>query len=68
VPDNVVIALGPGEQFVFNFDYCKGFGIRVSECPCGAIKMVPDTFPRQTENRRALAARWLEKRPIAARR
>ncbi|HEY5310756.1 MAG TPA: 4Fe-4S binding protein, partial [Casimicrobiaceae bacterium] len=27
-----------------NFDYCKGCGICVSECPCGAIKMVSETI------------------------
>ena len=42
-PDNAVIKLGPGNRFEFNFDYCKGCGICVSECPCGAIKMVPET-------------------------
>jgi 2-oxoacid:acceptor oxidoreductase delta subunit (pyruvate/2-ketoisovalerate family) len=42
-PDNAVIKLGPGKRFEFNFDYCKGCGICVSECPCGAIKMVPES-------------------------
>jgi NADPH-dependent glutamate synthase beta subunit-like oxidoreductase len=42
-PDNAVIKLGPGLGFEFNLDYCKGCGICVSECPCGAIKMVPET-------------------------
>jgi 2-oxoacid:acceptor oxidoreductase delta subunit (pyruvate/2-ketoisovalerate family) len=41
-PDNAVIKLGPGKRFQFNFDYCKGCGVCVSECPCGAIKMVPE--------------------------
>jgi len=41
-PDNAVIKLGPGLRFRFNYDYCKGCGICVSECPCGAIKMVPE--------------------------
>ncbi|QJR14200.1 NAD(P)-binding protein [Usitatibacter palustris] len=41
-PDNAVIKLGPGKRFEFNLDYCKGCGICVSECPCGAIKMVPE--------------------------
>jgi 2-oxoacid:acceptor oxidoreductase delta subunit (pyruvate/2-ketoisovalerate family) len=43
-PDNAVIKLGPGNRFEFNYDYCKGCGICVSECPCGAIKMVPETI------------------------
>ncbi|MBK8117801.1 MAG: NAD(P)-binding protein [Sulfuritalea sp.] len=38
-PDNAVIKLGPGKRFAFNYDYCKGCGMCVSECPCGAIKM-----------------------------
>jgi NADPH-dependent glutamate synthase beta subunit-like oxidoreductase len=42
-PDNAVIKLGPGKRFEFNLDYCKGCGICVSECPCGAIKMVPES-------------------------
>jgi 2-oxoacid:acceptor oxidoreductase delta subunit (pyruvate/2-ketoisovalerate family) len=41
-PDNAVIKLGPGKRFQFNYDYCKGCGLCVSECPCGAIKMVPE--------------------------
>ncbi len=41
-PDNAVIKLGPGKRFQFNLDYCKGCGICVAECPCGAIKMVPE--------------------------
>ena len=41
-PDNAVIKLGPGKRFEYNFDYCKGCGICASECPCGAIKMVPE--------------------------
>jgi NADPH-dependent glutamate synthase beta subunit-like oxidoreductase len=41
-PDNAVIKLGPGKRFEFNLDYCKGCGMCVSECPCGAIEMVPE--------------------------
>jgi 2-oxoacid:acceptor oxidoreductase delta subunit (pyruvate/2-ketoisovalerate family) len=41
-PDNAVIKLGTGMRFQFNYDYCKGCGICVTECPCGAIKMVPE--------------------------
>jgi 2-oxoacid:acceptor oxidoreductase delta subunit (pyruvate/2-ketoisovalerate family) len=43
-PDNAVIKLGPGNRFEFNYDYCKGCGICASECPCGAIRMVPETI------------------------
>ena len=38
-PDNAVIKLGPGKRFEFNLDYCKGCGMCVAECPCGAIEM-----------------------------
>ncbi len=41
-PDNAVIKLGPGKRFEFNLDYCKGCGICAAECPCGAIKMIPE--------------------------
>ena len=41
-PDNAVIKLGPGKRFEFNLDYCKGCGICETECPCGAIKMIPE--------------------------
>ncbi|MDH4051169.1 MAG: NAD(P)-binding protein, partial [Rubrivivax sp.] len=41
-PDNAVIKLGPGKRFQFNYDYCKGCGVCVAECPCGAIEMVPE--------------------------
>jgi 2-oxoacid:acceptor oxidoreductase delta subunit (pyruvate/2-ketoisovalerate family) len=41
-PDNAVIKLGPGLRYQFNYDYCKGCGICVSECPCGAIRTVPE--------------------------
>jgi 2-oxoacid:acceptor oxidoreductase delta subunit (pyruvate/2-ketoisovalerate family) len=41
-PDNAVVKLGPGKRFEFNYDYCKGCGMCVAECPCGAIEMVPE--------------------------
>ena len=41
-PDNAVIKLGPGKKFEFNYDYCKGCGVCVEECPCGAIDLVPE--------------------------
>jgi NADPH-dependent glutamate synthase beta subunit-like oxidoreductase len=41
-PDNAVIKLGPGQRFAIDLDYCKGCGICVAECPCGAIEMVPE--------------------------
>jgi 2-oxoacid:acceptor oxidoreductase delta subunit (pyruvate/2-ketoisovalerate family) len=44
-PDNAVIKLGePGERYAIDYDFCKGCGICVAECPCGAIEMVPETI------------------------
>jgi NADPH-dependent glutamate synthase beta subunit-like oxidoreductase len=43
-PDNSVVKLGPGKGFEFKYDYCKGCGLCVSECPCGAIKMIPEVI------------------------
>jgi len=43
-PDNAVIKLGPGNRFRFNYDYCKGCGLCATECPCGAINMVPESI------------------------
>jgi len=41
-PDNAVIKLEPGAGYRFELDYCKGCGICVQECPCGAIEMRPE--------------------------
>ena len=41
-PDNAVIKLAPGERYEIDYDYCKGCGICMQECPCGAIEMVPE--------------------------
>ena len=43
-PDNAVIKIEPGGsyQYAIDLDFCKGCGICVSECPCGAIEMVPE--------------------------
>ncbi len=44
-PDNAVIKLGqPGELYEIDLDFCKGCGMCVAECPCGAIEMVPETI------------------------
>ena len=41
-PDNAITKLGPGRRFEFKYDYCKGCSMCATECPCGAIKMVPE--------------------------
>ncbi len=41
-PDNAVIKLGPPGEYEIDLDYCKGCGLCVSECPSGAIMMVPE--------------------------
>jgi 2-oxoacid:acceptor oxidoreductase delta subunit (pyruvate/2-ketoisovalerate family) len=44
-PDNAVIKLGePGERYAIDYDFCKGCGLCVAECPCGAIEMIPETI------------------------
>lgn len=41
-PDNAVRKLAAPGRYEFDYDYCKGCGICVQECPCGAIEMVPE--------------------------
>ncbi len=41
-PDNAVIKIKGPRNYEINYDFCKGCGICVSECPCGAIEMVPE--------------------------
>lgn len=41
-PDNAVIKLGAGKGYQFNYDYCKGCGMCVEECPCGAINIIAE--------------------------
>ena len=41
-PDNAITKLGPGQRFEFKYDYCKGCAMCATECPCGAIVMVPE--------------------------
>jgi 2-oxoacid:acceptor oxidoreductase delta subunit (pyruvate/2-ketoisovalerate family) len=41
-PDNAVIKLGPPGEYEIDLDFCKGCGLCVSECPSGAIMMVPE--------------------------
>ena len=41
-PDNAVMKVDEGHGYGFNYDFCKGCGLCVQECPCGAIEMVPE--------------------------
>jgi NADPH-dependent glutamate synthase beta subunit-like oxidoreductase len=42
-PDNAVLKVDDlDDPYAFDLDYCKGCGICASECPCGAIEMVPE--------------------------
>jgi len=42
-PDNAVLKRGePGERYGIDYDFCKGCGLCVAECPCGAIEMIPE--------------------------
>ena len=40
-PDNAIINLGNG-RYEIDYDYCKGCGLCVAECPCGSIEMEPE--------------------------
>ncbi len=43
-PDNAVIKLDPPGAYAYEIDYdfCKGCGLCVAECPCGALEMEPE--------------------------
>jgi NADPH-dependent glutamate synthase beta subunit-like oxidoreductase len=41
-PDNAVLKVDDADGYAFDLDYCKGCGICVEECPCGAIEMIPE--------------------------
>jgi Pyruvate/2-oxoacid:ferredoxin oxidoreductase delta subunit len=42
-PDNAVRKLGTGAyEYEFDYDFCKGCGLCVEECPSGSILMVPE--------------------------
>jgi 2-oxoacid:acceptor oxidoreductase delta subunit (pyruvate/2-ketoisovalerate family) len=43
-PDNAVMKVDEGHGYRFDYDFCKGCGLCVQECPCGAIEMVPEEF------------------------
>ena len=39
-PDNAVRKVDEAHGYAFDYDFCKGCGLCVEECPCGAIEMV----------------------------
>ncbi|HXP33046.1 MAG TPA: NAD(P)-binding protein [Acidimicrobiales bacterium] len=41
-PDNAVMKVDEAHGYRFNYDFCKGCGLCVQECPCGAIEMMPE--------------------------
>ena len=41
-PDNAVLKIGTGHGYAIDYDYCKGCGLCVAECPAGAIEMRPE--------------------------
>ncbi len=41
-PDNAVMKIDEAHGYQFDYDFCKGCGLCVQECPCGAITMVPE--------------------------
>ena len=49
-PDNAVLKLAEAAEnpnvngYAIDLDFCKGCGMCVQECPCGAIEMVPETI------------------------
>jgi 2-oxoacid:acceptor oxidoreductase delta subunit (pyruvate/2-ketoisovalerate family) len=43
-PDNAVLKVDEADGYAFDLDYCKGCGICATECPCGAIEMIPESL------------------------
>lgn len=45
-PDSAVLKTkelaSDGSHYVFDYDYCKGCGVCVHECPCGFIEMIDE--------------------------
>ena len=47
-PDNAVLKLAEAAEnpnvngYAIDLDFCKGCGLCVQECPCGAIEMIPE--------------------------
>jgi NADPH-dependent glutamate synthase beta subunit-like oxidoreductase len=41
-PDNAVHKVDTGTGYEIDYDFCKGCGLCVAECPCGAIELRPE--------------------------
>ena len=41
-PENAIIKLGPGRRYDYDYDLCTGCAVCFEQCPCAAIKMVPE--------------------------
>jgi len=48
-PEDAIIKLGTGKRYRFDFDKCTGCATCFEQCPCAAIKMIPEpaTQPRR---------------------
>ncbi|PID96708.1 MAG: glutamate synthase [Actinomycetales bacterium] len=42
-PDNAVKKVDFAKGYAIDYDFCKGCGLCVEECPCGSIEMVSET-------------------------
>ena len=51
-----MLKVDEGDGYAFDLDYCKGCGICVQECPCGAIVMIPEGGLRRCH--RPSVRRW----------
>ncbi|MBN9610713.1 MAG: NAD(P)-binding protein [Actinobacteria bacterium] len=41
-PDNAIVKVRTGHGYAIDLDYCKGCALCVTECPAGAIDMIPE--------------------------
>jgi len=41
-PEDAIIKLGPGRRYRFDFDRCTGCAVCFEQCPCHAIRMIPE--------------------------
>ncbi len=41
-PEDAIIKLGPGRRYRFDFERCTGCAVCFEQCPCHAIRMIPE--------------------------